>query len=117
MVCKPVGVGNRVSAGSVPDNTTNPQCRKATGSESLHLVDDPAWGGVIMEDNLYDTLKKLPKENIINLMMLALDEMELYNGRSRITCIMLAMGATQTDDGKWKIPAMTKVIKNTERFF
>lgn len=70
-----------------------------------------------MEDKLFDALLKLPKENIINLMMIALDGMQQYNGKSRTTCVLLAMGATQTDDGKWKIPAISVVKQNTECFF
>lgn len=66
-----------------------------------------------MDDKLYEILLKLPKENLINLMYNALDEMQSYNGRSINHCICTAMGCEQQEkDGRtyWKVPKM-KTIK------
>ena len=40
-------------------------------------------------------LLKLPKQNLVNLMLSALDEMQVYNGRSKTECIATALGATE----------------------
>lgn len=67
-----------------------------------------------MDEKLYQLLLKLPKENIVNLMWEALDEMQSYNGRSRQTCIMLAMDATEVGEGKRKLPSLAEIKRSTE---
>ena len=71
-----------------------------------------------MQDDLYNYLMKLPKANLINLMWSALDEMQAYNGRSRMFCIMEAMGAELADDDNneqrgWKKLPFAKAKRNT----
>ena len=48
-----------------------------------------------MESQLWEMIYKLPKENIVNLLFEALDEMQSSNTRSRSDCILLAIGATR----------------------
>lgn len=72
-----------------------------------------------MNDKLYKIIMKLPKANIINLMEHALDTMQAYNGRSRQTCILEALGATEYEDEKtgkitWGVPSEKEMRKNTE---
>lgn len=69
-----------------------------------------------MDNKLFETVMKLPKEHIVNLMWNALDEMQYYNGRTKTTCILLAMGAKEADsDGhKWRIPSLKELKENTE---
>jgi hypothetical protein len=62
---------------------------------------------------------KLPKKHILNLMWEALDEMQSYNGRSKQTCILIAMNAEEHEDFKkggssWKLPSMAKLKRDTE---
>lgn len=70
-----------------------------------------------MDDKLYDILMKLPKANIINLMEGSLDYMQGYNGRSRQTCILEALGADEyeNEEGKisWKLPTQKEMKKYT----
>lgn len=66
-----------------------------------------------MDDKLYELLLKLPKENLINLMCMALDEMKCYNGRTVTYCICNALGCEEMEENGrmcWKIPEM-KTIK------
>lgn len=73
-----------------------------------------------MPDRLYETLTKLPKKNLINLMWTALDEMQAYNGRSRTTCLMLAMGnaveSKESESGgtKYRIKSLAELKRETE---
>ncbi len=67
-----------------------------------------------MDDKIYDLLLKLPKKNLINLMWDALDEMQAYNGRSRQYCILSVIGAEEVNDGKWRIPKITAIKRNTD---
>ena len=61
---------------------------------------------------------KLPKQNLINLMWEALDHMQAYNGRSRTTCICMAMDCEEVekDNGTvaFKPPSLKQVKENTE---
>lgn len=71
-----------------------------------------------MHDQLYELLLKLPKENIINLMYSALDEMQMYNGRTITQCICTSLGCEEEEkDGKsyWKLPTL-KVIKERTKY-
>ncbi len=67
-----------------------------------------------MQDKLskvvYDRIMKLPKVNVINLMIHALRIMQNRNGFSRTRCIMLAMGADEVDDGNFLMPPL-KIVK------
>jgi hypothetical protein len=72
-----------------------------------------------MSDKLYELLMKLPKKNLINLMWGALDEMQAYNGRSRKSCILEAMGAEyienmKTGGVKYKLPKFKEIREITE---
>jgi len=67
-----------------------------------------------MNDNLYELLLKLPKRNLVNIMWEALDEMQAFNGRTRTFCIMSAIGAKNTEEGKYKIPSINEIKKHTE---
>ncbi len=67
-----------------------------------------------MNEKLYDMVMKLPKKNIVNLMWEALSYMEQYNGRTRQACILMALGATQLEDGRWRLPGHEKARENTE---
>lgn len=69
-----------------------------------------------MSPELYERLMQLPPENMIALMMNALDEMQAQNGRSRTRCIMLAIDAPQVEEGKWKIPSVEEIKQRTEGF-
>jgi len=72
-----------------------------------------------MEKALYDALLRLPQENIINLMWMALDEMQAYNGRSQTQCICLAIGAETRETGGrvfYKIPSHEKLIEATAQY-
>lgn len=44
-----------------------------------------------------ETLKKLSKDEIIDVMMIALDYMNQYNGRTRTECIRMALGIEEED--------------------
>lgn len=73
-----------------------------------------------MDDRLYDLMLKLPKKNIIHLMLGAMDSMQGYNGQSMNTCIIEAMGAEGRQDeetGKlsWKLPKVSVLRKRTEQ--
>ena len=61
---------------------------------------------------------KLPKANIINLMELALDNMQAYNGRTRQTCILEALGADEYENEEgnisWKLPTKKEMRENTD---
>jgi len=65
-----------------------------------------------MNENLRKLLMRLPKENLINLMMCSLDVMQGYNGHSRTEAILMALGAEQKD-GKWKLPDWQNLLLNT----
>lgn len=65
-----------------------------------------------MNDKLYTLLEKLPRQNLIHLMWDALDEMQAYNGRTRTTCICMAMGANEKVDENGKSRYSIKSIKD-----
>lgn len=44
-----------------------------------------------MSEKLYDFIMKLPKENIVNLMFMSLDEMQGYNWQSINECILKSL--------------------------
>ena len=67
-----------------------------------------------MIDSLYTLLMKLPRANLINLFWEALDEMQSYNGHSKLHCIMSALGAEEIEEGKWKRPSFSEAKKNTK---
>ena len=66
-----------------------------------------------MDERLNEKILKLPKQHIINLMWDALDIMQSYNGRTKQTCILEAMGA-KSDGTKWKLPSDEQLKKATE---
>ena len=72
-----------------------------------------------MNEKLYEQLIKLPRHNLISLMWGALDEMQDYNGRSRLECIMLAMGDAaeheEKEDGtmRYKIKSLAELKRQT----
>jgi len=68
----------------------------------------------VRNDKLYNYLLKLPHENLVNLLLVALDEMQVCNSRSVTQCIAIAVGATEVEDGKWVFPEIEEVIKRTE---
>ena len=41
-----------------------------------------------MNEKLYEFIMKLPKKNIINLMFIALEEIQGYNGQTMKECIL-----------------------------
>lgn len=51
-----------------------------------------------MEDALVKTLERLPKQNLINILLESLDHMQLNNNRSKIECICTTMGIEGVDD-------------------
>lgn len=65
-----------------------------------------------MSETLHELLMKLPKETLIGVMMNSLDIMQSWNGQSRTNAIMCAIGADETDDGKWKVPSIEKIKKH-----
>lgn len=74
-----------------------------------------------MNDKLYETLTKLPRRNLIHLMWDALDEMQVWNRRSRQECIMLALGDSvegkeneKTGNMSWRIKSLAEVKRQTE---
>ena len=68
----------------------------------------------MVSDKLYEYILKLPKKNLLNLMLSAIDEMQSYNGRSVTGCIALAMDAKEKDEGKWTLPSLKELKKDTE---
>lgn len=70
-----------------------------------------------MSDALYEILMKLPKKNIINLMFEALDDMQSWNGRTRMFCVLNNIGATgtETETGsyKWEMPTVAEAKRST----
>ena len=73
-----------------------------------------------MNERLYEILMKLPRANLINLMWAALDEMQAYNGRTRLDCVILAIGdateCKEKDNGtmSYKIKSLEELKRNTE---
>tara|TARA_Y100000310_G_C20626766_1_gene786368 strand:+ start:1305 stop:1526 length:222 start_codon:yes stop_codon:yes gene_type:complete len=49
---------------------------------------------------LYDEIIKLPKKNILHLMLESLDHMQSYNGRTQQDCIMLCLEGKLTEGEK-----------------
>ena len=66
-----------------------------------------------MSDGLYELLMKLPRANLINLLYHALDEMQQYNGRSKLHCIMTALGAKEIEEGRWERPSIAEAKRAT----
>ena len=64
----------------------------------------------MISDRLYEMLLLLPRRNLLNLMLMALDEMQAYNGKSRGAAIMEALCAEYVPDKGYKIPSL-KIIK------
>jgi hypothetical protein len=67
-----------------------------------------------MNDVTYERLLQLPRANLVNLMMEALDYMQQFNGRGRTTCIMMALNAKEVDEKKWQIPTVAEMKKATQ---
>ncbi len=67
-----------------------------------------------MKDELssvvHDRIMKLPKANIVNLMMTSLRILQNDKRRSSRRCVMLAMGADEVDDGNFLMPPL-KIVK------
>ena len=57
------------------------------------------------DNDLGTMLRKLPRENLVNLMYTALSEMQAYNGKSPTFCILESVGAHQEEqlDGSYKV--------------
>jgi len=68
----------------------------------------------MISDKLYDYLLHLPRRNLVNLMLHALDEMQAYNGRSFTFCIMEGMGAEKKDEGVWIYPSLKEAKENLD---
>jgi len=68
-----------------------------------------------MDDKLFNYLASLPRANLINLMFMALDEMQHCNSWSRERAIMHAIEAEEVRDGAWKLPSLTKVKELTSQ--
>jgi len=71
-----------------------------------------------MDERLYQTLLELPKENIIHVMWEALDHMASYSGRSRQSCVCMAIDCKERldDDGsvKFSLKSMKHIKEYTE---
>lgn len=72
-----------------------------------------------MNDKLYDLLLKLPKKNLLNLLWLALDVMQSYNGQSRTKAIVTAIGGEQKEaEGdlpeRYVVPSLAKIKEITD---
>lgn len=69
-----------------------------------------------MDERLYELLLKLPRRNLVHIMWEALDLMQQYNGRSKMYCIAMAIGAKEDSkqDGKYSIPSAQKIKENSE---
>lgn len=67
-----------------------------------------------MSDGLYELLMKLPRANLIALLWEALDEMQGYNGNSKLHCIMTALGAKEIEEGRWERPSVAEAKKATK---
>jgi hypothetical protein len=67
-----------------------------------------------MDDKLYEILLKIPRKNLIHIMVEALDLMEQFNGRTKTYCICEAMGLEEKEDGGWKLRSIKKVKDYTE---
>lgn len=71
-----------------------------------------------MNEKLYDMLLSLPKQSLLNVMLAAIDEMEGYNGQSKTSAIMRAVGAEEAEDGRsWKLPAVKTIAKEFRENF
>jgi len=70
-----------------------------------------------MNEELYELLLKLPKENLINIMWNALDEMQAHNMRTRMFCIMESIGAIEKRDKhnriKYSVPKINIIKEYT----
>ena len=64
-------------------------------------------------EKIIEMIEKLPAENIVVLMWEALDIMQSYNGRPKQECILMAAGATHTEDGGWLLDNET-LYQNTK---
>jgi hypothetical protein len=73
-----------------------------------------------MNDKLYIQLLKIPRANLIVLMMNALDEMQSYNGRTRMECIAIALGleSREKEDGTmiYRLPTVAEIKKSTQTY-
>lgn len=73
-----------------------------------------------MNDRLYIQLMKTPRANLIALMMMSLDEMQSFNGRSRGECIRLVLDCELElrKDGRsfWRIPSIRKIKEATNNW-
>jgi predicted CopG family antitoxin len=62
---------------------------------------------VEISDDLYGKLLDMKKENLLDLMLNALDEMQSFNGQTVTSAIMRATGAEETYDengnARWKL--------------
>lgn len=71
-----------------------------------------------MNEELYDMLISLPKQSMLNVMLAALDEMEGYNGQSKTSAIMRAVGAEESEDGRsWRPPAAKTIAREFRENF
>lgn len=68
-----------------------------------------------MNDKLYEIIMKLPKQNIINLMLNSLDLMQGYNGRKISECILESIGAKYCGEKEvWEIPPLEEIKRHTK---
>ena len=68
-----------------------------------------------LSEKVRDRIKKLPKENIINLLELSLDEMQAYNGQSISSAVFRAIDAECIDEEelRWRLPTQKQLREIT----
>lgn len=66
-----------------------------------------------MTESLCNFLMKLPRANLINLMLESLDNMQHYNGQSRMRVILEVLGAKEIEEGRWERPSLVKAKEAT----
>lgn len=69
-----------------------------------------------ISDHLYNTLLRLPKQELLETLLDALEHMQSYNGRSLTACIMESAGATESEGGcRWEFPERWRNAINAEQ--
>lgn len=67
-----------------------------------------------MTEELYELLMKMNKKNLISILWDALDSKEQWAGRTNTHCILTAMGCEEIEEGKWKVPPIAQIKRDTE---
>lgn len=66
-----------------------------------------------MSEKVFKLLEKFTKNELIDLMYSALDEMQSYNGRTKLFCIMTALGAKLDEEkNMYTLPTMEQMKEN-----